>query len=451
MATRISTDEPDGRLLVLLNPGDFSRPCLIRMGLAASRLGIPTDTFEMAPVWARRNAGLQDGEAEFTNSLRQKRIRAVLSYTLHGSWEWPAAIDATGRRVPFFERMGIPHLMWWTDHPQWAHEKAALRADLQPILRSPNTYHFVKSESAAWELREFLRWPNVLAMPVAEDPDFLRPAPDVRPEYDVVTIVGSMPRLDGKLRLFLEQDDPDVTEMALAIAPDVAGRLTPIWCAQAPPALLTELTALGRVWIDIRCREPRTGASSVYRRIHPDFPRAGAWLKANPLAYFAALTEMWELFNWQRTFYLMYLARCFRVGVFGQDWSSVGLGGSKRVAYVDQPKVYARGRIALNIAQAGDEEGASHKPFQIAASGVAMAHIDREGLPDCFEPRVECATFQTPREAREVISSLLADPDRRARMAVAARDRLVREHTWRHRVPEMLLAAGVEIGQPAVR
>ena len=89
-----------------------------------------------------------------------------------------------------------------------------------------------------------------------------------------------------------------------------------------------------------------------------------------------------------------------------------------------------RGKVAINISQGNEEEGASHKPFQIAASGVAQVHIDRKGLSDYFEPHREIELFETPAQARRVIAELLADDDRRIAMGAAARQRLLREHTW---------------------
>ena len=99
-------------------------------------------------------------------------------------------------------------------------------------------------------------------------------------------------------------------------------------------------------------------------------------------------------------------------------------------------------RFAGLISRGHDEEGLTHKPFQIAACGVPMVHIDRVGLAECFTPGREVASFATPAEAREVVSDLLADQDRRESMAAAARARLLKQHTWETRLPEMLNRAG---------
>ena len=113
--------------------------------------------------------------------------------------------------------------------------------------------------------------------------------------------------------------------------------------------------------------------------------------------------------------------------------------------YRGQASAYARGKVAINISQGSEEEGVSHKPFQIAASGVPLVHIDRKGLAECFDPTTEVAVFDTPAEAREIIGELVRDPDRRSAMASAARQRFERDHTWAQRLTSMFELASLPI------
>jgi hypothetical protein len=227
------------------------------------------------------------------------------------------------------------------------------------------------------------------------------------------------------------------------VAEKVNARLAELWVKTAPNELAASLKSFGCEWTEARRREPLTASFWLFRLLEPEHEDAARWLRANPGTYFDAVEILWEFGGWQRTFVLRYLARYFKVAVFGSDWSSVGLPGGGWVDYDRQPEIYAKGRIALNVSQAGDEEGVSHKPFQIAASGVPMLHINRVGLSDCFEPQTEVATFDTPRQARDMITALLADPVRLEAMAAAARQRLCHEHTWARRLPQMLAVANV--------
>jgi spore maturation protein CgeB len=119
----------------------------------------------------------------------------------------------------------------------------------------------------------------------------------------------------------------------------------------------------------------------------------------------------------------------------------MGLGPGGWVEFLRQSEVYARGRVALNITDGHDEEGLTMKPFEIAASGTPMLHYHAEGLARCFADGFEVATFSTPREARQKLDMLLDDSQLRARMASAARERVLAEHTWEKRVLEMLRCA----------
>ncbi len=429
----------DGKLLILLNPGRFTRHSLMDMLRAAERLGIAAGSVEMGDIWQIQQSGRVPNAEAFAAELRRLNVRAVLGSGPNGLYEWPVSHAPDGRPVPFFESLGIAHLLWWTDHPQWANERMNLRADLQPLLRSPNNHHFVKSELAADELRDLLRWPNVHGLPVAEDPERLRPAVDVTPDFDVVVVMGSPPLLDPAVAAFLDQEEPDPMAMTRTVAARIAPQLDALWAERAPRELVDTVTAFGRAWLEQRTAESLTGTYRVFLRLESSFADAVRWLRENPSTYFDALELFWQLARWQRTFHVRYLAKYFRIGVFGTDWSSVGVGGDGAwVNHDDQPRIYARGKIALNLSQAGDEEGVSHKPFQIAACGVPLVHIERSGLGSCFAPGEEVETFRTPREARDVIAALLADPGRRRRMADAARQRVCQEHTWEHRLVQML-------------
>jgi spore maturation protein CgeB len=444
-AIPIRLDEGSGKLLVILNPGRFTRYYLQDMVSAAVRLGLGVCTYEISDNWAQRQAANQVDEAGFIDLLRRERVRCAISCGPNGFWEWPCGWDARGRMVPFFERMGIPHICWWTDHPQWNNEKQALNPDLQPLLESPNIHHFVKSEMAAAEIRDLLGWPNCHGLPVAEDAEGLKPVRNVAPEFDIVAVIGSVQRPVPELEPFLEHDDPDVAAMTQIIARSVLEELGDLWNKRAPESIRGALKELGCTWVSRRVSEPLTGSYWLFTQLERQHREASLWLRENYQTYFDAITLLWRLFNWQRTFILMYLARHFNVGVLGSDWSAVGLGGGQWVEHHEQAEAYARGKIALNISQAGDEEGISHKPFQIAASGVCLLHNNRKELSDCFAPDLEVTVFDTPREARDKVAELLADEPRRQALADAARARLCRDHTWLQRLPQMLTLSGVDL------
>jgi len=183
--------EPDRRsLLVLLNPGRSSRNFLLDLGDAARQLGLCPLYVELGDIWNALQSAGRLNISEFAQAMKAGNVIAVLGYCANGLTEWGLSSVVRGRPRGLFETLGIPHLMFWTDHPQWANERFALRPDLQPVLSSPNNFHFLKSQSAADEIRDLLGWPNCFGLPVAENPNRLRPSPVANPEYDVVTITA---------------------------------------------------------------------------------------------------------------------------------------------------------------------------------------------------------------------------------------------------------------------
>ena len=76
---------------------------------------------------------------------------------------------------------------------------------------------------------------------------------------------------------------------------------------------------------------------------------------------------------------------------------------------------------------------------QIAAACAVPTIIEGfSGLGDYFTPGSEVMTFSGEEEMIEVAEELLADADRRRTLGLAARRRVVAEHTWDRRVRQIL-------------
>ena len=62
----------------------------------------------------------------------------------------------------------------------------------------------------------------------------------------------------------------------------------------------------------------------------------------------------------------------------------------------------------------------------------------RQLLPELFELEKELITFQDATELKEKITYYLQHPQERAEVARRSRERVLREHTYQHRLKEML-------------
>src|SRR5207245_3911166 len=102
--------------------------------------------------------------------------------------------------------------------------------------------------------------------------------------------------------------------------------------------------------------------------------------------------------------------------------------------------------VGLNIHQqfgAGGETGrygtgANMRVFELAAVGTPQLSDAKADIARHFTPGREIVLYRSIAELRARARELLADERARRSLAAAARERALREHTWRHR-PEALL------------
>jgi hypothetical protein len=443
-------DSLQGRkLLILLNAGKMSRNYLLGLSNSATRLGIDHVCVEVDQLRAAMSSNQAAGIQQFDSLLARERIGAVLGYTVNGC-DFPGEI-AGGNFRSFFEVRGIPHILFWTDHPQWANEKQALLPALQPAFRSPNSYHFVKTQAHAEELRRIMGWPNCHACPLACDPDQIRPVEAKDPEFDVVAIYGGSPKLTDRVKPFLDSDDPDPRDIMNSYVDEIRAALDTLWKTEAPESLRLQLSALSSKLLTARLNDPLTASIRHIPALSDEFPAVMRWLTVNHQVYFKMTAHLYKLRSWLRHFMPAYLARHLRLAIFGGDWTGMGCirgqwGGngsstSLGAGWIDQSdmaKVLAKGAVTLNLSAGYDEEGITAKPFEIAASGAAMLHNDARGLSEFFTPGQEVFTFSTPKQARETVEHLLDDPAKRRSAGAAARARLERDHSWDTRLKKLM-------------
>jgi spore maturation protein CgeB len=108
-------------------------------------------------------------------------------------------------------------------------------------------------------------------------------------------------------------------------------------------------------------------------------------------------------------------------------------------------KIINASKISLNLHssaqhEATDPEGDFVNPrlFEVASCGGFQLVDEREGLHRFFEPESEIVTFRNLAELREKIDYYLAHEEDRAAIAERAQARALKEHSYRHRMTEML-------------
>ena len=82
--------------------------------------------------------------------------------------------------------------------------------------------------------------------------------------------------------------------------------------------------------------------------------------------------------------------------------------------------------------------GANMRVFELAAVGTPQLSDAKPDIARHFAPDREIVLYRSVAELVDRARALLADDTRRRHLAVAARERALREHTWRHRLEELL-------------
>jgi len=120
------------------------------------------------------------------------------------------------------------------------------------------------------------------------------------------------------------------------------------------------------------------------------------------------------------------------------------LGRAQMLPYLSFSKLreYAcRSKINLVItrkAHASVFASSSSRPFELASLGACMVCNPYEGLEAWFEPEKELIVVHSAEEAIERYTWLLAHDEARRAMGQAARERFLKEHTFRHRARQLV-------------
>lgn len=148
-------------------------------------------------------------------------------------------------------------------------------------------------------------------------------------------------------------------------------------------------------------------------------------------------------------------ARGFRV--FGSGWDGVGpplsdhlFEGGRRVSAPECALIYAGGLINLNIHSSRRAEAAfdpaaafvNPRTFEIAAAGAFQIVDQRPLLAELFQPGQEMAVAENPEDLPGLIDHYLTRPEEAAAIGRAGRERVLAEHTYEHRLKEILGSLG---------
>jgi len=131
------------------------------------------------------------------------------------------------------------------------------------------------------------------------------------------------------------------------------------------------------------------------------------------------------------------------VATWGPGWPRGPLFGD------DFIRAFSNADVALNVHQFFGEApekgrygtGANRRVFELAGIGTVQLCDAKVDLERNFATGSEIVSFRNLEELREQARWLLEAPDTRQQIAGRARARALAEHTWRHRLEELLTVA----------
>jgi spore maturation protein CgeB len=120
------------------------------------------------------------------------------------------------------------------------------------------------------------------------------------------------------------------------------------------------------------------------------------------------------------------------------------LGRAELLPYLSFSKLreYAcRSKINLCITRAAHVNvyaSSSSRPFELASMGCCIVANPYLGVEEWFEPNKEIFIVNSAEEAEERYRYLLAHASERLAAGQAARERVLKQHTFRHRASELI-------------
>ena len=112
------------------------------------------------------------------------------------------------------------------------------------------------------------------------------------------------------------------------------------------------------------------------------------------------------------------------------------------------PRVISSARVNLCITRGSHATvyaSSSCRPFELASSGAAIVSNPYEGIERWFEPGSELLIVDDAEEAVAAYRALLDDPAQAEEMGRRARERVLDEHTYRHRARQVLDLLGIRV------
>lgn len=137
----------------------------------------------------------------------------------------------------------------------------------------------------------------------------------------------------------------------------------------------------------------------------------------------------------------------FGLALWGPGWRKTALRDYCRgelPSTEDFVRAYAGATVAVNVHRhdpgtpGGDGAGVNRRAFEVAAIGAPQVIDARDDLPQHFEDGTEVLVYATPEQLKGQVKRAIQEDKYRDRLAGAARQRALAQHTYMHRSRALL-------------
>lgn len=174
-------------------------------------------------------------------------------------------------------------------------------------------------------------------------------------------------------------------------------------------------------------------------KVYPRYPIPGD-LRTNEYFIAESVINPW-ITNRERVQLLEAVAKHYGMDFFTQsrEFALPGLRNHGPVDYYkEMPQIFKQSRINLNISRRGMRSAVPLRCFDIMGSGGFLLSNFQSGFLDLFVPGEDFACYENQEDLLQKIGYYLAHEDERAAIARSGHDKVAADHTYRHRVREML-------------
>lgn len=140
-------------------------------------------------------------------------------------------------------------------------------------------------------------------------------------------------------------------------------------------------------------------------------------------------------------FFLDLIGMDIKLKIWGGCWSNPSFkkyiaGGSRPAEEVS--KIYNASSIVINVHNHQSVYSPNTKVFEINACGVFQCSDKLKDIENLFDVGKELSCYDSVENLKELVKYYLNNPEERKNIAQRGRERVLKEHTYRHRMAELL-------------